>query len=71
MPLPPRELIRPDEAAEYFRVTTRTIYLWLKAGLLASRKVGGVLRIPRAAIVDLERRSWRGPEGPEAEARTS
>lgn len=71
MPLPARELIRIDEAADHFRVTSRTIYSWLKAGLLASTKVRGVLRIPRAAILDPERRSWRGPEGPEAEGRTS
>jgi excisionase family DNA binding protein len=48
--LPKKELLRIDEAADYFSVTTKTIYLWIDHGLLEAEKLGGVLRVPRSSI---------------------
>jgi excisionase family DNA binding protein len=45
-----KELLRVDEVADYFSVTTRTIYLWIDHGLLEAEKLGGVLRVPQESI---------------------
>ena len=41
------------EAAVVFAVTRRTIHNWIKGGLLAARKIGGVVRIRRRDIEKL------------------
>ena len=41
-PLP--VLLRPDEVADVFGVTPKTIHRWTRAGALASIKVGGSVR---------------------------
>lgn len=38
------------QVAEYFRVTTKTVYGWAQHGVLPFVKIGGVLRIDRADI---------------------
>lgn len=48
--LPKKELLRVDEVASYFDVTTKTIYLWIEHGKLEAEKLGGVWRIPQEAI---------------------
>lgn len=69
--LPEKAWYRITEVADHYRVTRRTVYAWIGRGVLGSVTIQGVLRIPRAGIVDLERRSTRGPGAAEAEERTS
>lgn len=38
--LPNKELLRVEEAAEYFQVTDRTIYLWIDHGHLQAERIG-------------------------------
>jgi len=49
--LPNKDLLTPKEAAEYFRVKPKTIYLWVEMRKLDGKKINGVLRIPRLAIL--------------------
>ena len=57
--LPDKSLFRVDEAAQYFGVAARTIYLWVEHGILKAekykRKGGndqrGIIRISRASIL--------------------
>ena len=51
--LPDKPLLRADEAALFFRVTRKTVYLWVQEGKLEGHKIHGVLRIPRAAVLRL------------------
>lgn len=57
--LPEKELLRPDEVAEYFRVSTRTVYGWISTGkegeALQAVKIGGTVRIPRQAVINFQR----------------
>lgn len=49
--LPDKALLRPDEVAEYFSVSTRTVYRWIECGTLGAVKVGGdCIRIPRESV---------------------
>ena len=48
--LPKKELLRPDEVADYLRVKRRTIYRWIEAGKIEAVKTNGLLRIPREAV---------------------
>ena len=41
------------EAAAVFAVTRRTIHNWIRGGLLAASKIGGVVRIRRSEIEKL------------------
>ena len=51
--LPNRDLLTPQEAAEFLRVTLKTIYQWLKAcEFPGARQVGCSWRIPRKAVTD-------------------
>ena len=60
MELPNKKYFRPDEVAEYFSISVRTVYRLVEKGDLAGihlrEKGGGALRIPREAILDLEER---------------
>lgn len=43
--------LTPEEAAAYFRVDRRTVYLWLRQGSLSGLKVGEhAWRIDREAV---------------------
>lgn len=48
-----KELLRPDEAAEYLSLSVKTIYGWIAEGKLDAVKIGDsqVLRIPRENIL--------------------
>ena len=46
-----KSLFRVDEAATYFDVSVRTIYLWVDHGILAAEKYRGTIRISRASIL--------------------
>jgi len=50
-----KDLFRPDEVASYFSVTKKTVYLWVEVGILEAVKVGGVLRIPKSAIIAIQK----------------
>ena len=53
--LPDKELLRPDEVAEYYSVSVKTVRGWIATGKLEAIKIaGGVLRIPRTAINKIE-----------------
>ena len=52
--LPDKALLRPDEVAEFFSVTERSVYNWCDAGLLESTVVGsGTMRIFRASVIKM------------------
>jgi len=51
--LPQKDLLRPDEVAEYFDVHVRTIHNWAEDGKIHSIKIGGVLRIKRKSVIKL------------------
>jgi len=50
-----KDLFRPDEAAAYFDVSKKTIYLWVEIGELQAVKIGGVLRIPKSAMLAIQK----------------
>jgi excisionase family DNA binding protein len=50
--LPEKELLRVDEVAEYFSVTSRTIYLWIEHGHLEAEKTPTkMIRITRESVL--------------------
>jgi excisionase family DNA binding protein len=50
--LPEKELLRVDEVAEYFSVTSRTIYLWIEHGHLeVERTPTKTIRITRDSVL--------------------
>ena len=51
--LPDKDLLRPDEVAEYFRISVKTVRRWIKKGTLASVKVNNIVRVPRSAAIAL------------------
>lgn len=52
-------LLSPDQAAEFWGVSTRTLRRWEAAGRLRVVRVGRVLRIPRTEIERLLEESAR------------
>lgn len=52
--LPDKAYYRPDEIAEYFNVSRRTVYVWIDTGKLQAVKVAGTtVRISREAVTTL------------------
>jgi len=51
--LPDKPLFRPDEVANIFEVTPKTVYQWCSLGIVPSIKVGGVVRIKRSTLIIL------------------
>ena len=49
--LPQKELLRVDEAANYFSVSERTIRLWAEHGHLEAVKIVGSIRITRESAL--------------------
>jgi excisionase family DNA binding protein len=47
MNLPAKQLLRPDEVARFWSVSTKTIYRWIDMGILDAVKMGGTIRVPR------------------------
>ena len=45
--------LTPEEAAEYLKVTRRTIDRWIADGTMKASKIGRVVRIKRSEIVRL------------------
>jgi excisionase family DNA binding protein len=52
--LPDKDLLRPDEVADFFSVSKRVVYKWCEEGKLDSTLVGGsTLRVFRASVLKL------------------
>lgn len=49
--LPARSLVTIPEAADFFRVSPKTMYSWVDRGYIGARRFGGSLRIPVAEII--------------------
>jgi excisionase family DNA binding protein len=45
-----REILTPDQAADYLQVDRETIYRYIRAGKLDASKLGRSYRIPRSSI---------------------
>ena len=57
--LPRKDLFRPDEVAEYFSVSAKTIYLWIDQGKLKAEKIVGTVRVLRGSILQLRQNQRR------------
>jgi len=55
IPIPDKHSFRPDEVAKLFQLSTKTIYLWIEIGQLEAVRVGGTLRVPRQALLDIQK----------------
>lgn len=54
--LPNKELLRPDEVAEYFSVSRSTVYFWIETGRLEAIKIGDkLIRISREALQGMKK----------------
>ncbi len=54
--LPEKELLRPDEVAAYYSVSTKTVRGWIATGKLEAVKIAGcLLRIRREAVKKIEK----------------
>ncbi|NLZ54532.1 MAG: helix-turn-helix domain-containing protein [Thermoanaerobacteraceae bacterium] len=51
------ELYTPQEVADKFRVTLRTVYQWIKDGKLKAIKVGTLWRISKDSLEEFIRES--------------
>ena len=49
--LPNKELLRPDEVADYWSVAVSTVYSWIDQGIVDAIKKGGTVRIPREEVL--------------------
>lgn len=45
--LPEKELLRPDEIADFWRVDVKTVYRWIDLGIIPAEKKGGTIRVRR------------------------
>ena len=45
--LPEKELLRPEEVADFWSVSVKTIYRWIDLGIIPAEKKGGTVRIRR------------------------
>jgi len=50
--LPKKEYLRVDEVSDFFRVTDRTVRLWVEHGKLTAVKIGGVTRLTRESVIE-------------------
>lgn len=50
--LPEKAYYRPDEIAEYFSVSKRTVYVWIDTGKLPAIKIAGTtVRVSRESLL--------------------
>jgi excisionase family DNA binding protein len=59
--LPESELLKVDEVAEYLRVSSKTVYLWVDHGLLEAEKLKGTIRILRKSVLNFRLNSRLRP----------
>ena len=43
--LPEKELLRPEEVADFWSVSVKTIYRWIDLGIIPAEKKGGTVRV--------------------------
>jgi excisionase family DNA binding protein len=48
-------ILTVEQAAERLQVSSKTVYVWLRAGRIPGRKIGKVWRMSEEAIVDFLR----------------
>jgi excisionase family DNA binding protein len=46
----PREIMTPDQAAEYLQVNRETIYRYIREGKLIASRLGRAYRIPKTSL---------------------
>ena len=46
----PRKAFSPREVSETLGISLRTTYTWIRSGELPSTRIGGLIRIPQAAL---------------------
>jgi excisionase family DNA binding protein len=63
---PGEGLLSIAEACAYLRVGKSTLYRWMDEGKLASAKIGGCRRVPRAALERLVEESMLAAGGSHA-----
>jgi excisionase family DNA binding protein len=54
------KILTVPQAAERLQVSERTLYGWLREGMIPGRKIGKVWRLSEEAIVDFLRGGLRG-----------
>lgn len=47
-----KSLLRVDEVADFFSITKKTVYQWIKAGVLRGIKIRGIVRVDRDSILE-------------------
>jgi len=53
--LPEKAYYRPDEIAQFYSVSKRTVYLWIEEGRLSAVKIAGTtIRISRESLSGIE-----------------
>lgn len=50
--VPVKSLLRVDEVAAYFDVSTSSVYTWIDHGILEAEKYRGIIRIPRESVIN-------------------
>jgi excisionase family DNA binding protein len=45
-----REILTPEQAADYLQINRETVYRYIRQGKLAASKLGRAYRIPRASL---------------------
>lgn len=58
--LPAKTLLRVDEVAKFFDVSTKTVYTWCEIGIIKScNPNGGALRIFREGLIEMMEKSMK------------
>lgn len=60
--MPNSEILTVQEVADLLKISTTTVYLWAKIGLLKKYKIGRLIRFKKAEVV----RSLKAEEGRDA-----
>ena len=55
--LPKKELLRPDEVAEHFSVSKKTVYNWIYQGKLKGYKIGRIVRVKQKSVIEMQKNS--------------
>ncbi len=63
-----KEILTPEEVAEYLRVSERTVYNWAQRGEIPAGKIGTTWRFKRSDIEEWVNRKLSAPEGTAQEA---
>lgn len=53
--LPHKDRLRPDEVADFYRVSTGTVRRWIREGKMKAKKVNGRFKIPYKEALKIEK----------------